>query len=542
MRVRNVGLSVPQMGDRCSGMVMKPSDVAHTAALEIDHNQEKYFGDIEPNREVKFLIAPTARAKAELPDSKPTTFSQPHPKPTEGPFFQARILIREGRVKAGKDASGWLADLSGVRIFMEGFRVLPYGDTGNDWLSLDADYTRRSRKIDVSDDLPDLPDDDPDAGLLTLPNRNYFGGVFLTGSGASSLRMLVNREGFVPEGGFEALRDLLRNGIALATRARAAARLNQRQDRQQKRSHSEEPESKDHRRVSHISALPKLAKTVQNLAHEARELIAKGDLQGAQSKLFAVNSSLAEITNTSEKAISEAAMIRVLASVGTQMAEFVHEINSLLGMAESVEKALQRLQDSAEINVRTRRDLAELRKGMGDLRRNLERHASYLVDVITPDARRRRSRQSLASRFDSARQLVQSAADRKGVAISNNINLEIKSPPMFPAELTTIFSNLLSNAVKAAGPSGKIRASSKTTDSSNDVLIENTGARVNVKDSERWFKPFESTTLSVDPVLGQGMGLGLTITRNMLEQYGATIRFVPPSSSFTTAIFISFPV
>jgi signal transduction histidine kinase len=113
---------------------------------------------------------------------------------------------------------------------------------------------------------------------------------------------------------------------------------------------------------------------------------------------------------------------------------------------------------------------------------------------------------------------------------------------MFPAELTTIFSNLLSNAVKAAGPSGKIRASSKTTGSSNDVLIENTGAKVNVKDSERWFKPFESTTLSVDPVLGQGMGLGLTITRNMLEQYGATIRFVPPSSGFTTAILISFPV
>ncbi len=112
----------------------------------------------KPSRDVKFLIAPTAKAKAELPDSKAASFSQGHPKPTEGPFFQARILIREGQARAGKDASGWLADLSGVRIFMEGFRVLPYGDTGNDWLSLDADYTRRSRKIEVSDDLPDLPD------------------------------------------------------------------------------------------------------------------------------------------------------------------------------------------------------------------------------------------------------------------------------------------------------------------------------------------------------------------------------------------------
>ena len=38
---------------------------------------------------------------------------------------------------------------------------------------------------------------------------------------------------------------------------------------------------------------------------------------------------------------------------------------------------------------------------------------------------------------------------------------------------------------------------------------------------ERWFRPFESSTVEIDSFLGQGMGLGLTITRNMLEPYGA---------------------
>ena len=51
-------------------------------------------------------------------------------------------------------------------------------------------------------------------------------------------------------------------------------------------------------------------------------------------------------------------------------------------------------------------------------------------------------------------------------------------------------------------------------------------------DAERWFRPFESTTLETDPVLGQGMGMGLPITRNMLEEYGASIDFVSPSRGF----------
>jgi signal transduction histidine kinase len=73
------------------------------------------------------------------------------------------------------------------------------------------------------------------------------------------------------------------------------------------------------------------------------------------------------------------------------------------------------------------------------------------------------------------------------------------------------------------------------------VVVENSGTAVNLRDAERWFKPFESTTTSVDPVLGQGMGLGLPITRKMLEQYGADIRFIKPDHGFATALEIVFP-
>ncbi len=112
---------------------------------------------------------------------------------------------------------------------------------------------------------------------------------------------------------------------------------------------------------------------------------------------------------------------------------------------------------------------------------------------------------------------------------------------MFQAELMAVFANLLTNAIKAAGDGGRIVASAYESDEGGSIFrLENTGIAVQLNDAERWFEPFESTTPIVDPVLGQGMGLGLTITRTVLEQYGATIEFVTPSRGMRTAIEINF--
>jgi len=68
------------------------------------------------------------------------------------------------------------------------------------------------------------------------------------------------------------------------------------------------------------------------------------------------------------------------------------------------------------------------------------------------------------------------------------------------------------------------------------TLVENTGDAVNLSDADRLFNPFVSTTEEADPVLGQGMGLGLPITRALVEQAGGTVRFVRPHSNYKTAI------
>jgi signal transduction histidine kinase len=246
-------------------------------------------------------------------------------------------------------------------------------------------------------------------------------------------------------------------------------------------------------------------------------------------------------SGASEQIADQAAILRVLASVGTHLSSFVHELNGLLGIAESIETALSRIIDeSTDLPRPIRAKLREVARSTSDLRRYVERNASYLIDVVSVDARRRRSRQALRTRVESAIRLIQTAADRRGIQVSNVLPEDLKSPPMFPAELTTIFANLLTNAVKAAGKKGKIKIGGRSSDKNVVIRVENTGKTVNLRTSERWFQPFESSSTEIDPVLGQGMGLGLTITRSMLEEYGATIKFGKPSKGFATAVEIVF--
>ncbi len=537
------GCKVRLMGDFAGGdEFWQAVAQAATWAIEIEARKGK--------RTVEYVVAPTRRTVREYPDAAKRTFSLEHPDPEKGPFFQARILVREGPLGGSSQENVWANEASGIRVFMEGFRVLPYGERGNDWLSLDADYTRRSRSGlsmtgDLVDDLFGAREEDSDWGLTVLPNRHYFGAVFLTHAQAPSLRILVNREGFVPDAAFESVQKLIRLGIDLSTRLRAAVRLSERQERRQQRAMSRPRTSGDssERAVSSIGRdLETAAARASSLITEAKRLLAADDRVGAAERLSQASQDIDKVSGTAKQLISEGSMLRVLASVGTQMAAFVHETRRLLGTAEAIFEVVARLREDTALAAHTRKKLSKLQAGLGDLKRDLDRQASYLLDVVTPDARRRRVRLSLAECFKAGARLIERIADRREIQVLNEIPPDLKSPPMFPAELTTIFANLLTNATKAAGQGGKIRATAKRiSDGSVSLVIENNGAAIDLDESERWFRPFESTTVEVDPILGQGMGLGLPITRSMLEEYGADIRFIKPGRGYATAVEIVFP-
>ena len=102
--------------------------------IEIDADRQ--------SQQVHYSIAPTALTlNDDKIDAVLREFVMPHPSPKQGPFFQARILKRIGPAR-GDATKAWTGRSSGVRVFMEGFRVLPYGEPTDDWLQLGQGHCR----------------------------------------------------------------------------------------------------------------------------------------------------------------------------------------------------------------------------------------------------------------------------------------------------------------------------------------------------------------------------------------------------------------
>ena len=297
------------------------------------------------SEQVHFAIAPTKKTLRNTPGAQELFQSIRHPTPHGGPYFDARILVREGKRNLTSDQRVWDTNASGVRVYLEGFRVLPYGDRKDDWLSIDADYTKRPRQLETLKQFElDTEASDPDSGLVRVPSNNYYGAVFLTQEGSPDMRLLVNREGFVQEAGFETLERLVRLGIDFLTRERAGASFESRQQRKAergRRSNEAAPPSFDEASdvASESVEAPGLPERIRQAAHLIRQAGASltGDAKYATN---AAVEKLEQATPLVEDLISERTLLFILASVGTQMAAFVHEINALLAAAQTIEQAL----------------------------------------------------------------------------------------------------------------------------------------------------------------------------------------------------------
>ncbi|WP_332767771.1 sensor histidine kinase [Phenylobacterium sp.] len=515
------------------GELARPDDLLPTLAesamfvVEIDCNPDE--------DRLEIVVTPTRKCMTEYANAEGFRVCRKFPKDKPRVGFQARILQRM--------SESWPAAYRGVRVYHEGFRVLPYGEPQDDWLELDKDYKARghtplARLRNYSD--WNLPEGDTKESLVIQGNEMLLGGVFLTRERSPGMEMLVNREGFLPGPEVDFIAEVVRLAIDIQTRVRYAA--------------TSEAKSARHRTQERQTAAagragagsPPTAFLMSSLQgdaltslREARGALAQGRNADVAASLARVEQQIGAAAELSDEAASEATTYRLLASMGLEHAAFVHEVHSLALTAQTILVTLERLAKTAPADVAQR--LQVLIGEARDMRERLRRNSVYLADMTGVEGRRRRTRHAIRERFDVVSRFFERAAATRKVTVENDIPERLLSPPMFPAETAAVLSNLLSNAIKFAGEGGRIRATGALEDQHVVVRIENTGAEVDLATSERWFAPFRSTTEDVDDRLGQGMGLGLTITRSLLDEYGGEIAFVPPAAGFATALQFKVP-
>ncbi|MGY3487946.1 signal transduction histidine kinase [Bradyrhizobium sp. USDA 4011] len=483
-------------------------------------------------RVLRIAVLPTLVAFNDPKVAKPEPFHLKR-KLRDAPSisFQARIFQR--------NYASWPKAFLGIRVYHEGFRVLPYGDPTDDWLDLDRDYrTRGEQELGRLRRYSswNLPAGGGREGLVIQGNRQFFGAVFLTREGASGLKMLVNREGFLPGRELDFVVEMVRLGIDLQIRQNSAARTDfSRARKENQRRQKDAVDRSDVAEAPTSFVVASLQDEALKSLQIARVALSRGDVKVAEDTIVEAERRVSSARELSSESISEAAMYRVVASMGLEQAAFIHEVNALAVLCDGVVKGIEAVIASMTDQKLSRR-LSLVAAQAREIRDRLRRNAVYLADMTGIEGRKRRSRQSLLDRFNKVADFFSAAAEKRGITFKTSLPEHLKTPPMFPAEVSALFSNLLGNAVKFAGKDGTIKTNASTDDGELVIRMENTGEAVDLKNAEKLFEPFKSTTSEVDETLGQGMGLGLTITRSLLDEYGGSIAFVPPSKGFSTAV------
>ncbi|MDY6946958.1 MAG: PAS domain-containing sensor histidine kinase [Pseudomonadota bacterium] len=140
--------------------------------------------------------------------------------------------------------------------------------------------------------------------------------------------------------------------------------------------------------------------------------------------------------------------------------------------------------------------------------------------------------------LEAARPLMESRAHSVSVTLSERIELDAD-----PNRLQQILLNLLNNAAKYTNPRGRIEVSAWLERQHAVLSVKDTGIGIEPELMAKLFQPFTQGKRSLARSQG-GLGLGLSITRRLVEMHAGTIEVrstVGRGSEFTVRIPLRAP-
>jgi signal transduction histidine kinase len=157
------------------------------------------------------------------------------------------------------------------------------------------------------------------------------------------------------------------------------------------------------------------------------------------------------------------------------------------------------------------------------------RHLVTLIDDILDLSRIEAGRIDLRCERVAVDALVESARAIVGpMASKQKVELEVHVaaglPPLHadPVRIKQVLYNLLSNGIKFTPAGGKVRLSIQPRGEQLIIAVTDTGVGIRTQDQGRLFREFER----IDSVSGpkpEGTGLGLALTKKLVELHGGTI-------------------
>lgn len=232
-----------------------------------------------------------------------------------------------------------------------------------------------------------------------------------------------------------------------------------------------------------------------------------------------------------KEAQGEAIAAKQLATLGTAMAALQHRINNTFNIIVPNLMRLRKRIDTADKTVMEILDI-------------IERNARYTSDII---ARIQEPLREIEPQNVDVNAVIsdivgrveeQWQADPARPKIEVTLRLDDSIPQIrAPIEqITEVFRNLIDNAYRAMRNGGKLLVTSRLTDDTIYVRVQDTGPGIPLQVQQRLFiKPVPSK----EP--GGGAGLGLWLSQLMLQSIGGAI-MVEKSGSTGTTMLVRIPV
>lgn len=432
-------------------------------------------------------------------------------------FIYQKNLIPHGQMTSIKK---YALNNSGIKLYRNGFRVLPYGERGDDWLSLDLSTRRRSI-------------------LPTHTNQNFFGFVEISDD-SGDFEETSSREGLLNNDAFVELQNFIYRALVNAVVKIAEVRNVKIVSGQKKENGTWEDINVRIKNIFFtLSELDKELATADNTVEARRK---------RQKAIANLKKEVDEVDKLQKKAqkkqIKDTAMLRVLGSVGLTVGQFIHEVkNHFININKEVDLLN---------NVTVIQDVHQHTAVLSSNFRDLNTYVSYFDKVISDNVVRELRPLDLRSEIGRFVNSMEEDLKRVGIELVEPIihGYFLYTIPMHPSELSSVLFNFYTNsrkAIKRANSNGKIMIECGTSGDIVYLEFSDNGDGVSKEIEDRIFDEFFTTTSasSLDSIDSTnevtGTGLGLSIVRDIVKSYRGTVRVVSPKSNYSTCIRVEFP-
>jgi signal transduction histidine kinase/ligand-binding sensor domain-containing protein len=228
------------------------------------------------------------------------------------------------------------------------------------------------------------------------------------------------------------------------------------------------------------------------------------------------------------RAQADLAHIHRVSTVGELTASLAHEINQPIGAAVANAEACLRFLD------REQPDVADAREAALEMARDA-RHAADIIDRVRSLYRKGSSQREMVDVNEVIQEMVRmlrNEANRYSVAIDTALAESLPKVMADRVQLQQVLMNLMLNAIEAMrDATGELGIRSQLTED-GEVLVSvaDTGVGLLTEKADQIFQAFFTTK-------PQGTGMGLAITRSIIEAHGGRVWATANSGRGTTFQF-----